>query len=187
MVLKDMKKDLEFSIARAEGEILCCNKELGGDMDDLLHHRNLFHHIARIITLPRFYFDDTDAEYQRLRDVAKGIFEERARDYDSICRNYVNVETMIEVFQRSPAADGSSILLSTYARDLRAGGLINGAHMLTYGSILIKSGSSSGFEAYTAVWIEFSTSEFRRDSVQREIKVFQDYIALCQKRLAALS
>jgi len=180
-----LRRTLESSIERAEEEIKHCKEELEGKREITKLHRNSFHYIAGTNGNSSFYFDEEDVEYQRLREVAIEIVKERARDYDSICRKYLDVEDMIRIFQQD-ADDWNSIALSNL-RDIQNGELIGGAHVLNYVTSLVQEGSSDGFEAYSKISDESHGSDFRRDSVQREIKVFEDYIILCHKKLDTLT
>lgn len=75
-------------------------------------------------------------------------------------------------------------MAASNVRHLKNGGLIGGDHILNYIASLIHDNNSSDvLEAYPKISGESHDSEFRRDSVLREIQVFQDYIYLCQERL----
>ncbi len=177
----DLKETLKSSIARAKGEIAHCRDELEGKREISNLHRNSFHYIAGTNETYSDYFDNEDAEYRRLREVAKNIVEERARYYDSICRKCLDVGDLIEVFNRN--ADAGSSIAASNVRHLQNGGLIRGDHVLNYMAFLIRNNDPSyEFEAYSKITGEMFDSEFRRDSVLREIQVFQDYIYLCQKK-----
>lgn len=179
-----LKKTLESSIARAEEELKHCQEELAGIREVSNIHRNSFHYIAGIYGGFSFYFDADDSEYQILRTLAKDILNERETDSDSICRKYLDIELMIGVFQQD--ADAGGIVASFDLRDLQDGGLIRGDHVLNYAASLMRKGSSEGFEAYSKITDERLSSSIRRDSVQREMGIFRDYIGLCRKKLGDL-
>jgi hypothetical protein len=179
---KNLKEILKSSIKDAESEIMCCLDELVGvrEIDNL--HRSTFHYIAGTVEQDEstFYFDCKKPEYQDLRENAKRIIEERDKEYDTICKKYVKVEDVIRIFQ--DCADKGDYSFQSNLVDLKEGKLISGDIIINYTICLLKqTGSEKGFEDYKKISDENLNSDFRKKSVQEEIRIFQKYVQLCKK------
>lgn len=177
------KQLLEVSIAKAEDELRSCELELSRTFGISNLHHNLFYWISGEIE-SYLYYDTTNPHYMSLRERALTISNGRAKEDDTLCRKYLNIDDMIKTFQEVAEDNSIYALILT---NLLSGKLIRSAEILTYAALLLKkNGSTAGFEACQKINDERLPSEKIKQSVLQEMDIYREYITLCKEKLATL-
>lgn len=159
---------LDASILKAAQDQESCAQELRGAENPTLFHRDSFHYIAKGSNTG-FYADPQDSELVLLAQRAREVINQREKAYDAVSRKYLDVADMSRIL-----GDDSLLKGSRY---------INGADVSNYVALVhSQTGNTELFQINLKIGREVRASQERRDSVQTEMRILQEYIQLCEQR-----